>query len=201
MRDAKVKLLIVEDEPTVRHSLSLIFASLGHYVRSAEDGFSALEQIREMPPDILLSDLNMPGMSGFELLSIVRRRFPAIYVIATSGAYSGDGIPRGIAADAFYKKGTGPASLIRIVEAAIDSEPAPLPAHRKWTPIWIPPAGTRPSEEKRLLIGCPECLRPFPQVPGGVDRLFHETACVFCRTPIHYAIAQSMGPIPELAMA
>jgi len=200
MQDTKIKLLIVDDDSSIRHSLNLIFSSRGHYIRTAEDGFSALEQIREMPPDILLSDLNMPEMSGFELLSIVRRRFPAIYVIATSGAYSGDGIPRGIAADAFYKKGTGPASLIRIVEAAIDSRLAPLPADRKPTPIWIPGAGTRSSEEKHVLIGCPECLRPFPQVPN-VDRLFHETACVFCRIPIHYAIAQSMGSIGELMLA
>jgi len=43
-------------------------------------------------------------MSGFELLSVVRRRFPAIQLIAMSGAFSGDGIPPGVAADAFMKK-------------------------------------------------------------------------------------------------
>ena len=57
-------------------------------MRSAEDGFSALEEIRRLTPDVLLSDLNMPHMSGFELLSVVRRRFPAIYAIAMSGAFS-----------------------------------------------------------------------------------------------------------------
>jgi CheY-like chemotaxis protein len=104
MPNAKVKLLIVDDEASIRTSLSLIFATFGHSVRSAEDGFSALSQIRDEMPDILLSDLNMPGMSGFELLSVVRRRFPAIQVIAMSGAFSGDTVPTGIVADASTRR-------------------------------------------------------------------------------------------------
>ncbi len=58
-------------------------------------------------------------MSGFELLSVVRRRFPAIQVIAMSGAYSCDGVPPGVAADAFYQKGTHPGLLFRIVKGNV----------------------------------------------------------------------------------
>ena len=104
MWQTKPKLLIVDDEPVTRTLLTQIFSSRGHDVKTAEDGFSALEQIRANVPDVLLSDLNMPGMSGFELLSVVRRRIPEIYVIATSGAFTGDAVPHGIAADAFYEK-------------------------------------------------------------------------------------------------
>jgi CheY-like chemotaxis protein len=86
MPNAKAQLLIVDDEPSIRMSLAQIFTASGHNVRSAADGFSALYEIRRGIPDILLSDLNMPGMSGFELLSVVRRRFPAIQVIVMSGA-------------------------------------------------------------------------------------------------------------------
>jgi CheY-like chemotaxis protein len=91
MLNAKRKLLIVDDEVSLRSSLSQIFTTFGYSVRSAEDGFSALAAMRNEIPDILLSDLNMPGMSGFELLSVVRRRFPAIQVIAMSGAFFGRG--------------------------------------------------------------------------------------------------------------
>ena len=65
----KERLLIVDDEPSIRMSMTHLFTELGCSVRSAEDGFSALRHIRSELPEIILSDLNMPGMSGFELLS------------------------------------------------------------------------------------------------------------------------------------
>jgi DNA-binding NarL/FixJ family response regulator len=74
-------------------------------------------EMRHEAPDILLSDLNMPGMSGFELLSVVRRRYPAVLVIAMSGAFSGDQVPCGVTADAFFPKGSGVAILMRKIES------------------------------------------------------------------------------------
>ena len=85
-------------------------------MRTAEDGFSALDEIAKEPPEILLSDLNMPGMSGFELLAVVRRQFSAVRTIAMSGVFSGDKVPSGVAADAFYEKGSSVPALLRIIE-------------------------------------------------------------------------------------
>jgi CheY-like chemotaxis protein len=118
MPGAKMKLLIVDDDVSLRMSFSQLFAQLGYSVRSAADGFAALSEIRRDKPDIILSDLEMPGMSGFELLREVDQRFPAITLIAMSGAFSGNLVPRGVAAAAFYAKGTNLPSLLRIVEAA-----------------------------------------------------------------------------------
>ena len=73
MSKADLKLLIVEDDDDARQLLSQIFAMRGFSVRSATDGFAALRIIRSAVPDVLLSDLNMSGMSGFELLSVVPR--------------------------------------------------------------------------------------------------------------------------------
>jgi CheY-like chemotaxis protein len=87
-------LVVVDDNPVLVSVLSEIFKERGYTVRTATDGFAVLETIRNRIPDILMSDLNMPRMSGFELLSIVRRRFPTIAVIAMSGAYSGVAIPQ-----------------------------------------------------------------------------------------------------------
>ena len=194
MPHAKVKLLIVDDEPATRMSLSYIFTELGYSVRSAEDGFSALFQIRQEIPDVILSDLNMPGMSGFEFLSVVRRRFPAIHAIAMSGAFSGDGIQPGVAADAFYEKATGLDSLLQSVEAVTNPERPAIQHPSRLAPIWIQRNGHDPSGEAYVMIACPECLRAFPQVLDNAISPIHETACVHCSSLIHYAIVQPMNP-------
>ncbi|WP_213804441.1 response regulator [Granulicella sp. dw_53] len=193
------KLLIVDDEPATRKLLSQIFTELGHNVRCAEDGFSALEMIREFTPDIILSDLNMPGMSGFELLSVIRRRLPAIYVIATSGAFSGESVPLGIVADAFYEKATGLRTLFGIMAAAALTESEIAKRSTIHAPIWIPKNSDPVSGDAYVTIGCPDCLRTFPQTLSAKLLVVHETDCVFCHNRIHYAIVQSIDPRLPLA--
>ncbi len=190
MPTAKVKLLIVDDEVSLRSSLSQIFTPSGHSVRSAEDGFSALGEIRKEMPDILLSDLNMPGMSGFELLSVVRRRFPAIQVIAMSGAFSGNSVPPGIVADAFYEKGTSPSTLLEMVRDMANKERWSVLHSSTMAPIWIPKNGHDPTGEEYVMVTCPECLRTFPQVLGDDPVPIRETGCVHCSNLIHFAIVQ-----------
>ena len=97
MRKEMNDIVLVDDNPAICYGLSEIFKRRGYAVRTASDGFSALALIRDRAPGILLSDLDMPGMSGFELLSVVRRRFPAIAVIAMRGAYSSIFVPSGVA--------------------------------------------------------------------------------------------------------
>ena len=116
MLDTKTRVLVVDDEPLIRTTMSIVLTEIGYSVRSADDGFSALREIRHEMPYILLTDLNMPGMSGFELLSVVSRRFPAMHTIAMSGAYSGKEVPYGVIADSFYEKGKGIKTLLQIIE-------------------------------------------------------------------------------------
>jgi CheY-like chemotaxis protein len=109
--------LLVEDDGGLRVVLSAMLARTGYQVRTAWDGVSALLEIETGVPDIVVSDLNMPRMSGFELLSTVRAQFPSIPLIAMSGTFSGDRVPDGVVADAFYEKGAHPVCLMELVSA------------------------------------------------------------------------------------
>lgn len=190
-------LLLVEDEPDTRSLLAQIFTLRGFHVRSAEDGFAALHLIRSSVPDILLSDLNMPGMSGFELLSVVRRLYPEIHVIATSGAYSGNSVPPGIAADGFHEKASGVASLFELVDMATLLGNASFYSRRTPTPLWIGLDSRSPSEPHHVLLNCPACLRPFRQPIDEINADIRETACHFCGTKVDYAIALAIKPTPR----
>jgi CheY-like chemotaxis protein len=148
-------ILIVDDNANLRSALADLFLQFGHDVRTAADGFEALTAIKKKVPAVLISDLDMPGMSGFELLSVVRRRFPSIRVVAMSGGYSGTAVPVSIAADAFYAKGCG-SLLFELVDKVVELS---VPVRAAQTPVWIPaPAGDWRGQDD-IAIPCSECLR------------------------------------------
>ena len=109
---SKRQVLVVDDDPSVRESVAGLLTSAGYDVASAEDGLGALSQIKNALPDVIISDLNMPGMSGTELLAVVRQSFPQILTVAMSGAYSdSDELPPEVIADGYYPKGEHPEIL------------------------------------------------------------------------------------------
>jgi CheY-like chemotaxis protein len=189
----KKNVVVVDDEKDTRTALAQILTQLGHDVRAAEEGIAALGLIREAVPDVLVSDLNMPGMSGFELLSVVRRRHPKIYVIAASGAFSGKSVPEGVAADVFYAKATGVAPLLEMVDQASTSEDSTLTRSAQKAPIWLTPTGRLPSREVYVLMPCPECLRAFPKLLEDDTSAICETRCYYCQAGITYAMVQADG--------
>ena len=122
MQDQRVKLLIVDEDASIRDFLAPLFSVLGYCVRSVKDGAAALSEIRHEFPDILLSDLNIPDMYGAEFLLVVRRLYPSIRVIAMSGEFPGNCAPPGIAADAFFEEGADMADLIESVDGMTRAE-------------------------------------------------------------------------------
>ncbi len=200
MPSKRIKLLIVDDDAALRSSLMEIFRACGNDVRSAEDGFSALTAMRREMPDVLLSDLNMPKMSGFELLSVVSRRFPRVRVIAMSSAFRAAGVPVGIPADNYYEKGTSVGRLLEMVAAM--SRPENLRAQRApdaLLPIWMPTNGHNAAGKAYITIYCPECLRTFPQILGEATGEIHEAGCIYCDSRVHYAIVRPRGALPGKA--
>jgi CheY-like chemotaxis protein len=102
------QILIVDDDVAVRTTLSLLLKASGYKVSTAANGLEALALLKIGIPAILLSDLEMPQMSGFELLALVREQFPRLPIVAMSGEYeTPEAIPTGAVADAFYAKGHG----------------------------------------------------------------------------------------------
>ena len=66
------KILIADDHQLIRELLSKIFTRSGYNVRTSEDGADALRQFSCESPDLLITDLNMPQMDGYELCQRVR---------------------------------------------------------------------------------------------------------------------------------
>jgi CheY-like chemotaxis protein len=188
----KHKILVVDDETIIRESTAMLLTAAGYDVGTAEHGFDALLQIKGALPDLIISDLNMPQMSGFEFLSVVRRRFPEILVIAVSGAYeSGDNVPGGVIADAFYAKGSHhPKELLRTVAELVRNPAArELAHHRKSAPVWIPRNGKDSKGVPFIVLTCTECLRSFPlSVLQEGSQEIQETPCLFCSSPVRYII-------------
>jgi len=83
----KADILIVDDVPANLHLLSEMLTSQGHKVRSAINGHMALMATRAAPPDLILLDINMPGMNGYEVCEHLRadedtRDIPIIFISA-----------------------------------------------------------------------------------------------------------------------
>ncbi|GAC1426147.1 MAG: hypothetical protein NVSMB62_23520 [Acidobacteriaceae bacterium] len=194
------QLLIVDDDPEIRSLLSSILSVSGYATRAADNGFSALAAMRESMPEIIVSDLNMPEMSGFELLSIIRRRFPQLRVVAMSSAFSSGSIPTGVAADAFYEKATGVAQLLASITKVQDDE---LPAEEirdASSPMWVPIPSGRAAHNSYILLSCPECLRIFPKLLSNSSFVIHKVRCVFCASAVHYALVEEAA-LPDAPAA
>jgi CheY-like chemotaxis protein len=194
MSAAKPKLLIVDDENSLRTSLSAILSRSGYDVRSAHDGFSALAEVRRDCPDLILSDLNMPGMSGFELLSVVRRLCPQVRVVAMSGAFHGVQVPQGVSADAFYAKGTSLTALLETLAELAALDRAAVKERPDFAPQWISLHCKAFEEVCSVTLSCPQCLRTFSLALDVSVHLIREAQCAHCAAPVYYAIVESQLP-------
>lgn len=83
--DTKANLLLVEDSPVQGTAIKIALTKSGYEVDVAKDAEEALQKLRGSQPQLILTDLTMPGMSGLELLKIVRHQFPDVPVILMTG--------------------------------------------------------------------------------------------------------------------
>ena len=188
---SRATILFVDDDPAMREVMALILGEEGFDVVTAGDGFEALAELRKGTPDLIISDLHMPRMSGIEFLSVVRRRFPAIPAIATSGAFDlSQSYSAGVMADAFYPKGQSvPDELIETIRELMYK---PLKRPTNYHPCQPP----RVQSAQRgydghgiplLFLTCTECLRAFSvaNVSASDDGELH-AHCTSCKALVQF---------------
>ena len=121
------RVLVVDDEAANRELISGILADEGYDVVTAQDGLDALNQLAVPLPDVIISDLRMPRMSGVEFLAVVRRKYPDVPLIAISGEFEGNKVPPGVPADAYLPKGSYTFEQLRTTITELISAPPSKP--------------------------------------------------------------------------
>jgi CheY-like chemotaxis protein len=182
MESFRYRILIVDDEPSLRQLGKLLLEAQGYEVLCAEDGFEGLAALKESLPDIIISDLRMPNMNGFEFLSVVRRRFPTIPVIVISSEFTGLSVPESVLADAFFSKGGfKPDELFeKIIDLLHELPTRPRAGKPTKAAVWVK------NDKGSIAVTCSECLRTFPV--SKAIRGVNEAECDFCSSVIRFEI-------------
>lgn len=123
----KRRILIVDDESNIRRILQVAFDKEGYRAEVAEDAFAALEMLRSEPYDCLLTDVTMPGKTGYELLQEAKALRPEMPVVIMT-AYGT--IPQAVQAirDGAFEYITKPFDLDqlkRVVAASMEEQKGP----------------------------------------------------------------------------
>ena len=92
MRLDDVSVLVVDDDPDTRHLLATVLSLRGARVQTASSASEALTAVAHTPPDVIVSDVAMPGQDGYDLIRTIRAqpaerggRIPAVAVTAFGG--------------------------------------------------------------------------------------------------------------------
>ena len=122
----KIKILVVDDHPVVRKGLQ---ACLGRQARlkvvgEAADGNEAIRLARELEPDVVLLDLDLPGLSGLAVAELLRKETPKVRILVLSVHKNRDYIFRIIQSGAhgYVSKEASPEELLRAIESVCEGE-------------------------------------------------------------------------------
>lgn len=121
MSQSPLHILVVDDEPPIRRLLRTSLSAQGYQVIEAEDGPSALGQLRRNAIDVLVLDLGLPGMDGFEVIRQVRETGSAIPIVVLSVRADEAGKVRALdmGADDYVTKPFGIDELLARIRAAV----------------------------------------------------------------------------------
>ena len=117
------RILIVDDDPLVPRTLRILLRKHGHEVEAAQSAQEAYDKLLEDPVDLVISDINMPGGNGFDVLAHVKRESPATEVILVTGYGTIENAVRGMKEGAFdyVTKPVLDDEMVLVVERALES--------------------------------------------------------------------------------
>jgi len=113
------RVLVAEDDAGTRTGLATVLREEGYEVDEAEDGLIAWSLVRASPPDLVLTDLDMPNLGGSELIVRIRAHYPHIPIIVLSAEDPVDAGRRcvGLNADRFFSKPINLDDVLGFVES------------------------------------------------------------------------------------
>ncbi|HEX6418238.1 MAG TPA: response regulator transcription factor [Acidimicrobiales bacterium] len=127
---APIRVVVSDDHPVVRQGLRAFLEARGHeVVGEAADGDAAVRLVREARPDVLLTDLVMPGTDGIEAIRRLRADGPAVRILVLTSFSGADQVIPAIqaGADGYLLKDAGPAALDEAIRAVHRGDPMLAP--------------------------------------------------------------------------
>jgi two-component system, OmpR family, KDP operon response regulator KdpE len=118
---APLKVLVVDDEPAIRRFLRTSLTAQGYLVSEAENGATALEQLRRSAPEILVLDLGLPDIDGFDIIERLRGQGSAIPIVVLSSRSDETGKVKALdlGADDYVTKPFGIDELLARIRTAV----------------------------------------------------------------------------------
>ena len=122
------RILVVDDDESLRELLRMHLASAGYEVSTAGDAISAGYQVLKSPPDLILSDVNMPHMDGFEFIAALKAdtTLPYIPVIFLTSMEDGDHRGKELGAVGYLTKPVRADRLLALVAQHVPGGAIPI---------------------------------------------------------------------------
>src|SRR5262245_18342886 len=169
-------LLLADDSVTIQKVVGITFANEDVELVTVDNGDDALTRARQVKPDLVLADIGMPGLTGYELCAAIRRdpnlsHIPVLLLTGTFETYD-EARAREVGANGHIAKHFEVQALVdRVFQLIAQAKPAPAPAAKPVAAPAAPPrpvAPSAPTPQPARPVSAPQVPRPpMPQFPNA----------------------------------